>query len=884
MLCDGVEDRYRAHARPGEGLLVVLRHHPGEGDLSLEIRKPEVELPPLSRSDTLHGVEVVGVQAAPDPQDLDIVVKGRAGFHVGYSLTLRRHPAEGCIPDPFERLLGNDDAQHATRTGLGDHEIVLCQGDEDWFALQMPAGSRLDLQASGEESLDHVALTVMAPGQELLAQGEQEGDSLLASADVVIPGRYLVRLRSLRPDVRIPLRLRMEAVAVEEAETLACEHGVDLVPGILTAIQPTVAVDRFTLSCSLPLNADYVASFELPQPGLVSARVTGATSMAIRGDCDERASELACVLGRGAVIEDLLLDAGRWYLVWEASGLTLTQVLVTVRGLCEQDANCDASDRCDGGVCHLACREDDDCEGAQICTAGSGHCREPERCESPRDCAGLRVCRYDGQCFLPLCEENADCGEGVCIDRSCAQGPRVSCRDDGDCPGPQVCTELGLCVLAQPCIQDEDCPEGAGICDLARGSCVVCTTGGHCDFAELCEEGRCIYQGFCTDGGQCPGDRVCGPNWSCLPPEGCPGDRFDGLADPPLLVARTYGGLLLCDGSEDRYVTTVPAQTGLQVVLRHCPADGDLSLVLRKPLPVPEELARSDQPLGMEVVELDAAPEERTFDIVIQGRPGFSVPYSLSLERRGAEACAADGFEGLLGNDEPDHASPIGPGTYELSLCSGDEDWFALQIAAGTRLRARGLPSSPNTLVDLALLASEEQEPLAEGQEEGEGEERFVTLSEDITQPGRYFLRLRPGQGPDSGGNVVLEIDAQAAANAETLACAHPLPLVAGEAITLPMTLPVALFNLSCAEGLPESTVDHLASFSLAQESVVSLRSGEGSRIALRSVCDDPDSEQLCTRAMDPALQEVSLAAGTWFVLVRGGADRHDMELLLTSL
>ena len=864
LLCDGSQDLYSTTVAASEGLRVVLRHPPGEGDLSLALREAGADLEVLAQSDLRHGVEQVGVDPGPEERDLEIVVRGRPGASVLYAISLERLSEEDCVQDSFEGLLGNDDAAHASPIGLGAHEHKLCPGDEDWFALALPAGSRVALTATTDGAAHALLLDLLGPDGTLIAQGRDDGGTLLASAEVGSPGRHLIRIRANDADALVPVLLEVSAAAVDGAEALACDHPLPLEPARPTTFPRFVPVPRFSISCGQEQAADHLAAFELAQPALVSAQAVRVLGLAIRGVCTDPGSEVVCASGPDPVLEEVFLDAGTWYLVVQSFGLLPPEVLLTARAQCELDVDCGDGSVCDGGICHAPCLGHGDCPGAQSCEPATGHCLEPEVCQDPADCLGLRACRHDGVCFLPQCEESSDC-QVACVDRSCADGPPVECRGDEDCPGQQTCVQAGACLLDEPCTRDEDCPAGAPLCAPAHARCLVCRSDNDCATSEACRQGRCLYLGLCEEDEDCPGERVCAQSGECEPAGECAGDRFDTIPGLSALLPRTYTGLLLCDGSQDLYSTTVAASEGLRVVLRHDPSGGDLSLALTDDGVPAVELARSDHPHGVEVLGLDAAPQAHTVHIEVRGRPGFSVSYSLTLERQGPEACAPDGLEGLLGNDDAAHATWINAGLQDHALCPGDEDWFVAEVSAGTRLTARATPVQVEVQMALSLLAPEHG-TLAVGVDDGQSQ----VLSADIIVPGRHQLRVHSPR-PDGRTRVQLELGASPADRSETLACAHPTPLLAGELLTFARTLPARRFLLSC--GLVQD-VDYLATFELGGPASISLQVVGGDTVALRSVCDDAGSELICVSGVDPSLKDLDLEAGAWFVVVQSFGDQ----------
>ncbi|MBM4320010.1 MAG: hypothetical protein FJ125_08605 [Deltaproteobacteria bacterium] len=277
---------------------------------------------------------------------------------------------------------------------------------------------------------------------------------------------------------------------------------------------------------------------------------------------------------------------------------------------------------------------------------------------------------------------------------------------------------------------------------------------------------------------------------------------------------------------------------------------------------------RSDLPYGVEVAEIAAAPEERAILAVVTGRAGRSVPYALTVELPGADFCPADRYEGPAGNDGPGLAPSVGLGVHPLRLCLGDEDWFSLQVAAGTQLMVTAVSERS---VQVALL---------DGADEGILEEGLQTLTAVLADSGRYLLRFRAEDVPATGLAVQLILTATAAAEAAALACADATPLVPGQPAILPRPLPVQRFALSCRPGVFFSW-EYLASFELAQPARVALRIRPEATVALRSGCADPAGELLCVSSSDAALDELDLAAGTWFVLLQDPLGDQYPELLL---
>jgi hypothetical protein len=404
-----------------------------------------------------------------------------------------------------------------------------------------------------------------------------------------------------------------------------------------------------------------------------------------------------------------------------------------------------------------------------------------------------------------------------------------------------------------------DCPAGTPVCDLDAQACVVCLADGDCGRGETCMADACQFMGACAGPEDCPATRTCGNDGLCRPAPGCPGDRLDGLDPPATLAARTYTGLLLCDGTQDRYIVQPNPGEALRVTLRHDPALGDLALDLSALPPLLERFGSSDTRFGVEIVILPAADPIRPALVTVSGRPGAHVPYSLTVERTAADACAPDALEGPLGNDSLETAARLPPGPQTLSLCEGDEDWLAFRASAGTHLDARVSPADV-----LLSLVDAGGRVLADGMPGG----AQTTLAGDFQIPTDAFLRLR---SPDAEARrrVDLQVDATAAPGAERLACDHVLALQPGALLAPPDTLRVQRFTVSCAFPFPGFTGDFVARFSLAAAARVTLAPSDGAAVALRSDCDDPGTELLCGLSGAPALTDIALAAGTYYVVVQ---------------
>ena len=87
-------------------------------------------------------------------------------------------------------------------------------------------------------------------------------------------------------------------------------------------------------SCGAAMGADHIARFELAEPSTVSIELVDGGflgTLALRSDCDQAASEAECFLGADAVLEDLELEAGVWFVVVKDGGGLRPELWLRIR-------------------------------------------------------------------------------------------------------------------------------------------------------------------------------------------------------------------------------------------------------------------------------------------------------------------------------------------------------------------------------------------------------------------------------------------------------------------------------------------------------------------------------------------------------------------------
>jgi len=314
-----------------------------------------------------------------------------------------------CLPDALEAGLGNDDGDHATDAEIREYELTLCAGDEDWFAAELSAGSRLAIRATPARAADDVRVEILGPDGAVLVEGAVNGQSVEAETDVAVPGRHLVRLWSPLADYSGAVRLQVDARAADTAAALACSHPVPLEPDEEATFSPTLPVQRFQLSCGDFQATNHLASFELAEPTQVWLHVADGSALAVRSACAAAASEEACSAGADPTLAGVELGAGTYYVVVGAAADAAPEVVLTLGAPgCVADVGCEAGEVCIDGACRPACLDDAGCPDLQVCDAGRCH----DWCLIDGDCGVGATCIADtGHCQGGECLPDAFEGE-----------------------------------------------------------------------------------------------------------------------------------------------------------------------------------------------------------------------------------------------------------------------------------------------------------------------------------------------------------------------------------------------------------------------------------------------------------------------------------------
>ncbi len=228
-------------------------------------------------------------------------------------------------------------------------------------------------------------------------------------------------------------------------------------------------------------------------------------------------------------------------------------VAVIPDGTCDENRDCEAGQKCQGGECVSAlqgvvatCEDAGDC--GLLMTCQNGLCLG---CIDDLQCGG-------GKCVFGACL-TADLGPaGECLTLECSEGTSCSpvtgtctqtCAEDAECGEGNRCAPLlNQCVADYGCESDADCLTNTPMC--AGGLCVGCASDAECRPSE-----KCVGSGMGSvcmptfeslgpcDNVTCPASETCDPaDGSCYPSNGTCVDSTD------CRDGQDCGSLHLCTG------------------------------------------------------------------------------------------------------------------------------------------------------------------------------------------------------------------------------------------------------------------------------------------------------------------------------------------------
>lgn len=194
----------------------------------------------------------------------------------------------------------------------------------------------------------------------------------------------------------------------------------------------------------------------------------------------------------------------------------------------------------------------------------------------------------------------------------------------------------------------------------------------------------------------------------------CPDDPDDPTVEFVSISAdQTLAQRVLCEEREvDLYQLQIGVMTRIDAFINFRHAEGDLDFYLLN-----NERSIIRQSIGQNDEERIQSPvlEPGTYYLKVLLFGGGPSTYSIMFEEIGTqESCQPDAFEGVSGNNNNASASPLmSDETLDLSLCSGDIDFFSFYAERGQSIKIEALFNGDIADLDLKVRGPNYQEESA---------------------------------------------------------------------------------------------------------------------------------------------------------------------------
>lgn len=431
---------------------------------------------------------------------------------------------------------------------------------------------------------------------------------------------------------------------------------------------------------------------------------------------------------------------------------TLGMICNTDTGVCEEEQI-------------VNCTDHDQCPAHQRCNMTTGVCVNGERpCTGqPGECPPNQHCEVTKQLCVECLQPSHCTAPQMCVANQCVDPmnppPPGGCNDDSQCAPPMTICEGQMCVLGCANPGGVQCTNG-DICDTNTGRCVSiegpCTTDNECTPPmTVCESGQCIPGCHRMGGVQCPGGEVCNPSTGrcrgggpictsdleCMPPDTicnlfsgacepgcltngctapevcnmtsghcedpnatCSPDRFepnDTAATASMINGGIQSGLTICAGDEDFFQVALGTGDSVDISVDFVHGEGNIDVQLLDNMGT--VVGASATQTGSETISFMATTAGvytvRVYMTQDLGAdPGNS--YTMNINAQVAP-CPQDQYED---NDQDFGAPLMLPGSYNLNVCVGDEDYFDVILSGGETVNVDVQFSHAEGDIDIQLL------------------------------------------------------------------------------------------------------------------------------------------------------------------------------------
>jgi Cys-rich repeat protein len=403
----------------------------------------------------------------------------------------------------------------------------------------------------------------------------------------------------------------------------------------------------------------------------------------------------------------------------------------------------DAWDGADGDQGEVLCELDQDCPAGERCVHGV--CRPEGFCLAHPDCPPGMLCnQLVNRCVQAECVLDADCGPG----KRCQAGACELLCERIECPAGERCQpENGLCsrmsctVGSAGCESDGDCRAGL-YCDPIGRGCTECPPAFFCNF-HLCYalQAECQVHSDCGSGERCSptarrcepfpetcsSDSACAPRYCNLFTHTCQVDPFTGDCSLDVECQAVYGYSYYC---HPRLLSCVlPLVSGECYDSEDC-ADPELVCNPKDNACVPLGSfcsQDSDCPQGHVCLASTCVFQcQQACQTDAECLNGFVCRNGCCIEDLSCtrdsdcpsgQVCQAGWCSPACGvdddyeeNDDSSTAAPLQglvphawvefPG---LVVCRGDQDWYAIEVPARTRLFVEVAFSHSQGDIDIGL-------------------------------------------------------------------------------------------------------------------------------------------------------------------------------------